>query len=67
MSEMGKIAITWIRSTIGYKKNQQRVIESLGLKRLHHTVVHEDTPSIRGMINKIPHLLEVKETGDSSE
>ena len=58
---MGKIAITWKKSTIGYKKNQQKVIESLGLKRLNHTVIHEDTPSIRGMINKIPHLLEVSE------
>lgn len=57
---MGKIAITWKKSTIGYNKEQAKVIASLGLHRLNHTVVHEDSPSIRGMIHKVQHLLEVK-------
>jgi len=64
---MGKIEVTWKKSTIGYKKNQRRIIDSLGLKRLNHTVVHEDTPSSRGMVNKIPHLVEVKDAPPSDE
>ena len=64
---MGKIAVTWKKSTIGYEKNQRRIIDSLGLKRLNHTVVHEDTPSIRGMVNKIPHLVEVKDAPSLDE
>jgi large subunit ribosomal protein L30 len=58
---MGKLAVTWKRSTIGFRKDQGRTIEALGLHRLHQTVEHDDTPSIRGMIKKIEHLLEVKE------
>ena len=57
---MAKVAITWKRSAIGYASNQRRIIESLGLRRLHHTVEHEDTPSIMGMVNKISHLVQVK-------
>ncbi len=59
---MSKLAITWKRSTIGYARNQRRVIASLGLRRLNHTVEHEDTPSIRGMVKKVQHLLEVSES-----
>ena len=63
---MSKIAITWKRSTIGYARNQRRVIASLGLRRLHQTVEHEDTPSIRGMVRKVQHLLEVSESPSTS-
>jgi len=58
---MAKIEITWKKSFIGHKQDQRRTIASLGLHRLHHTVVHEDTPSIRGMIHHVRHLVEVKE------
>ena len=57
---MTKVAITWKRSAIGYASNQRRIIESLGLRRLHHTVEHDDTPSIMGMVYKVRHLVEVK-------
>jgi len=57
---MGKIAITLKKSTIGFPRNQRRIIESLGLKKLHHTVEQEDTDSIKGMVHKVKHLLEVK-------
>lgn len=57
---MAKVAITWKRSAIGYASNQRRIIESLGLRRLHHTVEHDDTPSIMGMVHKVRHLVEVK-------
>jgi len=56
-----KLAITQLRSAIGRAKGQKATIEALGLKRLHHQVVHEDSPQIRGMIAKVSHLLNVEE------
>ena len=58
---MGKISVTWKKSTIGYSQQQRRIIESLGLRKLNHTVVHEDTDSIIGMLKKVGHLVEVTE------
>ena len=57
---MARVAITLKRSAIGYASNQRRIIESLGLRRLHHTVEHDDTPSIMGMVFKVRHLVEVE-------
>ena len=57
---MANLKITWTRSTIGRNQNQRRVIESLGLKRLSDSAVHRDSPGIRGMINKVSHLVEVE-------
>ena len=62
---MGKIAITWKKSGIGFARDQRRTIASLGLRRLNQTVEHEDTPSIRGMVRKLAHLLEVNEVPES--
>ncbi len=56
-----KLKITQIKSTIGYKKKQRQIIRALGLKRLYQTVVQKDTPQIRGMIDKVRHLLKVEE------
>jgi len=58
---MVRIAITLKKSTIGFPQNQRRIVAGLGLRRLHQTVVHEDTPTIRGMLNKVSHLLKVAE------
>jgi len=58
---MAQLKITWTKSYIGRPQNQRKVIQSLGLKRLHHTVTHGDTPTIRGMVNKVQHLLSVEE------
>ena len=58
---MSKIAITWKKSGIGFPRDQRRTIASLGLRRLNHTVEQEDTPSIRGMVRKVSHLVEVAE------
>lgn len=58
---MVKLYITWVKSDIGYDKSQRRTIKALGLHRLHHTVNHNDSPSIRGMIAKVKHLVEVEE------
>ena len=58
---MAKIAVTWKRSTIGLPLTQRKTIASLGLRRLHQTVEHDDIASIRGMVQKVRHLVEVKE------
>jgi large subunit ribosomal protein L30 len=56
---MARISITWKKSTIGYARDQRRTIESLGLRRLNHTVEHEATDSILGMVRKVQHLVQV--------
>jgi len=56
-----KLKITQIRSTIGRIKKQKETIKALGIKKLYQSVVHKDTPQIRGMIEKVKHLVEVKE------
>ena len=61
---MPRLRITWRKSAIGYRRDQKETIRALGLKRLGHTVVHEDTPAIRGMIFKVRHLLTVEEVRD---
>jgi len=58
---MAKISITWKKSTIGSVQSHRATIASLGLRRLHQSVVHEDTPEILGMVNKVRHLVEVEE------
>lgn len=60
----GKLRVTWRKSAIGYKIDQKRTIEALGLKRLGHTVEHQDTRPIRGMIHKVRHLVEVSEDAE---
>ncbi len=58
---MTKLKITQVKSGIGYKQNQRDTLRSLGLKRMHDTVVKEDRPEIRGMVATIPHLVTVEE------
>lgn len=58
---MAWIKITWTRSTIGLKRDQGLVIEALGLRHMHQTVVHMDSPSIRGMVFKVKHLVDIEE------
>jgi large subunit ribosomal protein L30 len=62
---MSSLQITWRKSAIGYRQNQKDTIRKLGLRRLHQTVVHDDTPAIRGMVATVSHLVEVSE-GESS-
>ena len=59
---MAKLRITWVRSAIGHPKDQKATIEALGLHKLHQTVEHNDQPTIRGMIRKVQHLVQVEET-----
>jgi len=59
--EVKKIAVKQIRSGIGRPTKHRRTLEALGIKRHQQTVIHNDTPAIRGMINQISHLVEVTE------
>jgi large subunit ribosomal protein L30 len=58
---VAKLKVTLIKSGSGYKKDQKRTIEALGIKRMNDSVVHEDNQAIRGMIVKIRHLVRVEE------
>ena len=57
---MAQIKVTQIRSAIGTKPNQRQTLRSLGLKRIHDTVVQEDRPEIRGMVATVPHLVRLE-------
>lgn len=56
-----QLEITLKRSTIGRPEKQKLTVKTLGLHKINQTVVHEDNPSIRGMVNKVIHLIEVNE------
>lgn len=63
---MAKLRITYAKSTIGYSRDQKDTIRVLGLRKLKSTVIHEDTPSIRGMVFKVRHLVTVEELAEDS-
>ncbi len=56
-----KLNIKLVKSPIGYSRRQKGTVRALGLRRMNQLVVQEDNPVIRGMVNKISHLLEVEE------
>jgi large subunit ribosomal protein L30 len=58
---MPQIKVTQIKSGIGSKPNQRQTLRTLGLKRIHDSVVQEDRPEIRGMVATVPHLVRVEE------
>ena len=55
------LKVTWVKSSIGYSQRQKNTVRALGLRRLGQTVEHDDTPVIRGMIDKVSHLVAVEE------
>ena len=55
------VFVTLVRSPIGYTKDQKATVLALGLRRMHQTIEHKDTPAVRGMIRKIVHLVKVEE------
>jgi large subunit ribosomal protein L30 len=61
-----KLRITLAKSPIGYSFRQKRTVQALGLRRMHQTVERKDTPIIRGMVNRVRHLVTV-ETVTNSE
>jgi large subunit ribosomal protein L30 len=62
---MARLLIRWKKSTIGYSQRQRDTIRSLGLRRLYATVERDDSPTVRGMIQHVRHLVEVSEVGDT--
>ncbi len=58
-SDAKKLTITLRKSTIGFNRNQARIVEGMGLRRIGHSVALLDTPATRGMILKVRHLVEV--------
>ena len=58
---MKKIKITQIRSGIGRPLRKKRTLEARGIRKMHHSVEHEATPQILGMVNKVKHLVKVEE------
>ena len=58
---MGRLKVTQVKSGIGGKQNQRETLRTLGLKRINDTVVKEDRPEIRGMVNTVTHLVTVEE------
>jgi large subunit ribosomal protein L30 len=55
-----RVKVTLVKSTIGFDKRQAAVVQGMGLRRINHTVELADTPSIRGMIHKVRHLVTVE-------
>lgn len=61
MSAEKTVTVTQVRSEIGYDRRQRATLRGLGLRRMHQTVSLEDTPSVRGMIFKVRHLVKVED------
>ena len=62
---MARLRVKWVKSAIGYPKDQKATIKALGLRKLQQTVEHDDQPAVRGMIHKVIHLVQVEETVSS--
>lgn len=61
---MKRLSITLVRSPIGRPRRHRQIIQSLGLRRVGHTVIRQDTPEVRGMIQKVAHLIGVSPLED---
>jgi large subunit ribosomal protein L30 len=64
---VAKIRIKWVKSGIGYPADQRQTIRALGFHKLNEVVEKEDTPSIRGMIAKVNHMISIEGNGHGSE
>lgn len=61
MSTEKKLKVTQVRSVIGHLQKQKLTMKALGLRRIRHTVLHQDTPQIRGMLDKVKHLVKIEQ------
>ncbi|TMF10872.1 MAG: 50S ribosomal protein L30 [Chloroflexi bacterium] len=61
-ANMARLKITYVRSVIGQKPDQERTVQALGFRRLNQTIEHEDSPQLRGMVHKVRHLVKVEES-----
>ncbi len=64
---MSQIKVTQTKSIIGRRADHRRTVRALGLRKMNHTVIHEDTPQIRGMIHQVRYMVEVEEVKGSSK
>jgi len=55
------LRVTLVKSPIGYSKDQKATVQALGLRRVNQVVEHNDSPAIRGMLNKVVHLIKIEE------
>lgn len=62
---MVKLRITWVKSGIGYNETQKRTLAALGFHRLNQSVIREDSMTLRGMVNKVRHLVNVEEASEA--
>ena len=62
MAKKKMVKVTLRKSTIGAKPKTRATVEGLGLRKINHTVEHVDSPSLRGMLHKVSHLVEVEES-----
>jgi large subunit ribosomal protein L30 len=60
MKRAGRLRVRWVKSAIGHDRRQRATLRGLGLRRLQHVVEIEDTPAVRGMIQKVRHLVVVE-------
>ncbi|RPH62324.1 MAG: 50S ribosomal protein L30 [Chloroflexi bacterium] len=60
-AEKKVLRVTLVSSPIGYPEPQKRTVRALGLHRMHQTIEHEDSPALRGMLNKVIHLVRIEE------
>ncbi len=58
---MGKVRLTLVKSGIGQKQDQKDTLRALGLRKMGHSVEKEDSPTVRGMVHKVRHMVELKE------
>lgn len=62
-----KLRITLTKSPIGYSYRQKRTVRALGLRKMQQTVERKDNPSVRGMVNRVRHLVTVEEINDEAD
>lgn len=62
-----RLRITLTKSPTGHSYKQKRTVRALGLRRMHQTVEREDSPTVRGMIDKVKHLLEIEEVDSDAD
>lgn len=61
MPEAKVVRVTLVKSPIGYSQRHKATVRALGLRRMHQTVEHQDSPTLRGMLAKVAHLVTVEE------
>ena len=64
-SSVAKLTIKQVKSGIGYSIDQKKTLQTLGLRRMNHSVIQDDTAAIRGMIKKVRHLVTVEAQGEA--